>query len=102
MPYPMDGEQHLVHVPRVARPRTPAPELIGIGLSECPAPLPDRFVGDDDATGAQQLFDVPVAEAEAVVQPDAMTHNFGWKTMVCVALRSRGTGHAFLPLCLPT
>ena len=102
MPCPMDSEKHLVQVPLVARPRTPAPELIGIGLSKFPAPLPDRFVGDDDATGEQQLFDIPVAEAKAVVQSDAMTHNFGWKTMVFVALRSRGNAHAFLPLCLPT
>ena len=77
MPCPMAGATPLVHGPLVARPRTPA--LLGIGLSACPAPLPDRCVGDDDATGEQPLFDVPVAEAEAVVPPDAMTHNFGWK-----------------------
>jgi hypothetical protein len=54
----------------------PAPALIGIGLSAFPAPLPDRFVGDDDAPGEQPLFDVPVAQADAVVQPDTVTDNF--------------------------
>jgi hypothetical protein len=71
-------------VPLVARPRPAASELMGIRLSEFPAPLPDRLVGDDDSTGEQQLFDIAVAEAEAVVQPDAVADDLGRKTVVFV------------------
>jgi hypothetical protein len=50
------------------------------------APLLDRFVGDDDSTGKQQLFDVAIAEAEAIVQPDAMADDFGRETIMFVRI----------------
>jgi hypothetical protein len=84
MPFAVDGQKHLIQVPLVARPGPAASELMGIRLSEFPAPLPDRLVGDDDSTGEQQLFDIAVAEAEAKVQPDAMADDLGRKPMVCV------------------
>jgi hypothetical protein len=80
----MNGEEDLIEVPLVARLGAPAPELIGIRLPELPAPLPDRFVGDDDSTGEQQLFDIAVAEAEAIVQPDAMADALGREAVVFV------------------
>jgi hypothetical protein len=72
MPRAVDREQDLIQVPLVARLGAPATELIGIRLPELLAPLPDRFVGDGDSTSEQQLFDIAIAEAEAIVQPDAM------------------------------
>jgi hypothetical protein len=39
----MDGEEHLVQVPLVARSRTPTPELVGILLAKFPAPLADSL-----------------------------------------------------------
>ncbi len=47
-----------VQVPLVTRTRLPAPESGGEGRAELGTPLPDRFVGDDDAAGQHQLFDV--------------------------------------------
>src|SRR5262245_45768641 len=44
---------------------SPGTELMGRRLPELPAPLPDRFVGDDDSTSEQQFFDIAVAGAEA-------------------------------------
>jgi hypothetical protein len=84
VPFAADGQKHLIQVPLVARPGPAASELMGIRLSEFPAPLPDRLVGDDDSAGEQQLFNVSVAEAEAVVQPDAMADDLGRNPMVCV------------------
>jgi hypothetical protein len=45
---------------------------MGTGWAELPTPLPDGFVGHDDAAGQQQFCDVPIAEAEAGVEPDAV------------------------------
>jgi hypothetical protein len=73
MPYAMHREEYLVEVPLVARPRAATTELIRIGLSKLPAPLADSFVGDQHATDKEEFFDVPIAEAEAVVEPDAVT-----------------------------
>jgi hypothetical protein len=60
-------------------------------LSEFPAPLPDGLIGLKDSPDEEQLFHVlPIAEAEAVVQPHAMADDLGGKTMVFVALGVAG------------
>ena len=51
MGFRVDREEDLVQMPLVAGSRLSLTELIGIGLPEFPAPLPDRFVGDEDSTG---------------------------------------------------
>jgi hypothetical protein len=94
----MDAEEHLIQVPLVTRSRAPATELIRIGLPKLLAPLPDGLVGDQHATDKEEFFDIPIAEAEAVIEPDPMANNLGGKTMVVVALRGDGRGHAWLPL----
>jgi hypothetical protein len=43
MAFPMDGEEHFVQVPPVARPGPSMPELIHIRSAELAAPLPDGF-----------------------------------------------------------
>jgi hypothetical protein len=55
-------------------------------LPTLPAPLADGFVGYQHATNKEELFDVPIAEAEAVIEPDPMAHDLGGKPMVLVAL----------------
>jgi hypothetical protein len=102
MPCAIDGEKDFVQVPCVAGSGTPVPELMGIGVPELQAPLADGFVGHQDPTDEWPLVDIPIAQAEAVVQSDAVTDHVGWKTMVCVTLRRGWNGHAFLPRCLPT
>lgn len=44
--------------------------LRGILLAELQTPLAHPLVGYNDPASGQQLFDIPVAEAEAKVQPD--------------------------------
>src|SRR5262245_56054506 len=89
-------------MPLVTRLRTSASELIRIRLSKLLAPLADGFVGYQHTTDKQQLFDIAIAEAEAVIQPDPMVNDFGGKTMVFVTLRGRWRGHAMLPRRLPS
>jgi hypothetical protein len=69
--FTMGGEEHFIQMPLVAGLGPPTSELIGIRLAELLARLVDGFVGDDDSTGKQQLFDITIAQAEAVIQPDA-------------------------------
>jgi hypothetical protein len=54
---PLDGEHHLIHVPCVPTTRATTAHFIGRRLPECEAPLPDGFIGDDDPTLSQKLFD---------------------------------------------
>ena len=71
--------------------------MIRIGWPKLPAPLADGFVGDQHATDKEELFDVPIAEAEAVVKPHPMANDLGGKPMVFVALQGGWRSHAFLP-----
>jgi len=80
-------------MPLVAGPGLPTSELIGIRLAELPAPLADGFVGDEDPAGKQQLFDVPIAEAEAEIEPDAVADDLGRETMVFVGVGWCGSVH---------
>jgi hypothetical protein len=100
VPCPIDRQKHLIQMPFIARPWAPVTQLIGIGLPKLPAPLPDRFIRHEDPTGKQQLFDIPVAEAKAVIQSDAVADDLSRKSMVFVALRWGWRGHALLPIWL--
>jgi hypothetical protein len=80
----MDGEKDLIQVPCVARSGTPAAQLVGIGLPKLSTPIPHRFIGQDDAAFGHELFDVPVAEAKAKVEPDTMADNLCREPMTLV------------------
>jgi hypothetical protein len=60
--------------------------LIGVILAELLTPAADRFVRDPDAAFEQDFLNVPVAEGEAIIEPDAMTDNLRWKAMVSVSV----------------
>jgi hypothetical protein len=55
-------------------------------LPEFSAPLPPRRVGDDDATGEQQLFHVAVAETEPEIQPGTVADDLGGEAVVLIAV----------------
>ena len=97
MPLTVDRQKHLLQMPLVTRPWAPAPELIGLRWPKLPAPLPERFRRHADPTDAQECFHVAIAEAEAIVQPDAVAHDFGRKPMMFVALWSGWRSHAGFP-----
>ena len=61
-----------------------APKLIGILLPEFLAPLPDRFVGDFDSAIQHHFLDIPVAQGERVIEPNAVAHNFAGESMTGV------------------
>src|SRR6266498_3476915 len=82
----VDREEHLIHVPRVARPRTPPPELIGVLLATLQAPLAARFVRHDHAADEQPFFHVAVTEIAAEIEPDGMADHLTRKTMMCVEI----------------
>ena len=49
VPCAMDGQKHRIQVPRIARPRAPAAQLMGTGRPTFPPPRPPRVVGESDA-----------------------------------------------------
>ncbi len=87
MPLTLDRQEDLIQMLLIPGLRPAVAQLIGIVLAELPAPLADRFIGHDDATGEQQLFDIPVTEAEAEIKPHRVADDFRWKPVVLVGRR---------------
>jgi hypothetical protein len=87
MPSAVDGEEDLIHVPRVAGSGTPAPELLGRGLSALQTPLPNGLVGHDNPTGEQARLHIAIAQAKAAVKPDAMADELCRETVALIAAR---------------
>jgi len=81
VPCAVDGEEDFIHMPLIARSRTPASQPIGIDLPKLPAPLAYGFVGQHDTACKYQLFNLSIAQAEAKVEPDTMTDNLRRKPM---------------------
>jgi hypothetical protein len=54
------------------------------GVAELLAPALRRFMGDDNASISQQQPDIPQAEAEHAVKPDAVADDLGGKAMAIV------------------
>jgi hypothetical protein len=52
---------------------------------ELVAPEVDRLVGDEDAPSGQKILDVPVAQVEAVVEPDSVLDDVGRKSVALAA-----------------
>jgi hypothetical protein len=87
MPFTMDREEDLIEIPLVAGSGTPAPELIGIGLSELQTPLPNGLVGHENPTGEQELLHIAIAQTKAEVEPDAMADDLCRETVVLIVVR---------------
>ena len=79
--FAMDAQKDLSHVPLITGSGAPPPELMSLGLPEFPAPIPHGFVSQHAPALRHQRFDVPVAQAEADVQPHTMAHNLCRKPM---------------------
>ncbi len=65
----VEGNEHRVKLPRVARSRASATARVGVGLTELLAPPPDRLVGADHPTLGEALRHVPRAQGKPAVPP---------------------------------
>ena len=59
-------------------------QLIGLHSGEFQALSPRGFIGQRDAAFGHELFDIPIAQAEAGVEPDATTDDLRRETMALV------------------
>ena len=48
------------------------------------APEADRFVTDCDTSFSQQVFDIPVAEVEAIIGPNCVLDDFRWESITLI------------------
>jgi hypothetical protein len=96
VPLSLDVHEELIQVPDVSEPSLPTPESPGVVWAELPTPLPDGLVGDDDSSFRQELLNVSEAQAESMVQPDAVTDDLR-REPVSVVAASIGLHQPSLP-----
>ena len=47
--------------------------------TELDAPEPDGFIADCDTPLGKEIFDITMAEIEAIVEPDSVADDIGWE-----------------------
>jgi len=79
-----DLDEDFIQMPRISRP----PFSVSDPLRELPAkpqtPLSNRLVGDIDPAAHQDLFHVPEAEIESMVQPYPVADDFAWMPVAAI------------------
>jgi len=79
-----DGDDDLVHAPRIAAPRRAPAHRAGEFSPEFVGPTPDGFKGDVDAAGGQRLLDHVQAQGETKVEPNRLYDDLARETMMTV------------------
>lgn len=87
LPFPFNGDEHLVDVPPVSRAALSCLKRMRIGKSKLPAPWANRFVGNHAAMVGHQCFDLSDTEVEPMVQPDGVTDDLREKIKTAVTGR---------------
>jgi hypothetical protein len=65
----VNRDQQFVEMPRITKSPLAMPQLSRNLLPKFPTPLADHIIAHGDPTLGQKFFNVPEAEAEAVVKP---------------------------------
>jgi hypothetical protein len=97
-------DEHFVKVPFRSEPNSLLPQPSGVNGAELLAPFPDRFIRHWDAPLRHHLFNIPIAQGKAKVQPYALLHNLDWETVPTIyALRHfhNASFSHFLKLTVP-
>jgi hypothetical protein len=90
----VDGQKRLVQMALVAWPGASSGESIGILLAKFSSPIAHGFVRHDDAALGHHLLDVPIAQAEAEIEPDTMADNLRREAVAFVEMRRGWCRHA--------
>ena len=81
---PADSNQDLIHMPDIAQPAMSAAQVSSKGETESVTPESDHLVGDGDAALGEQVFDIPEAEGESMIEPHSVTDDLGWDAVTSI------------------
>jgi len=82
-----DADEHLVHVPLVARSWSAPLQHIGEDPAKAQALLADALIADHDPTRRQDQLNISQAQAEAVIEPYGMLDNLARKAEATIWVR---------------
>jgi len=90
----VDGQQPLIHMPRVTGLRPTAPEPIGVVRPDRQTLLATDLIRDVNTAFEQELLHVAVAQVKALIEPEPVADQFAGNAVMLVALRIGGRTHA--------
>jgi hypothetical protein len=80
----IDSDEELVQIPGIPETTLVLLQTFGLVGSEFPAPAPDRFVRNSDSAFGQQIFRIPKAQTEAMIDPHRVADDFRRETVSVV------------------
>ena len=72
-----------------------------INGSKLDAPEADRFSTDGDASFGEEVFDIPMAEVEAIIEPDGVGNNVRRESVALVCIHRRIISFRRVKLAVP-
>ena len=81
MLFAVDFDEDFTDVERVAEALVFSLQTAGINCTEFDTPQTDRFSGYSDAPFNQEIFNVSVAQVEAIVEPDSIGNDIWWESV---------------------
>ena len=91
-----DRDEQLIEMSDIAEPALSLLQPLGVGWAELAAALPDGLIGDGDTAFGEQIFDVPEAQTETVVEPDGVADDF-WRISVTTVSSRKGVHPGIVP-----
>ncbi len=79
----VEGDEHLIEIPRVSEVPAPLPEPSRIHAPERATPPSNRLIGDSDAPLGQEVLNISKTEVEAKVEPDRVSDDV-WREAIAV------------------
>jgi hypothetical protein len=73
----VDSNEGFIQMPVVAQPSLSSLQSPSIDETELLTPLPNRFIGYDDAALGEKIFDIPETQAEAMISPHRIADDLG-------------------------
>ena len=78
--------EYFIDVKGVAETSVPSLQSARIDSPEFDTPEADRFAADNDASLSEQIFDITMAEIEAIVEPDGVTDDISRESVSFVGI----------------
>ena len=77
-------DEHLIDVERIAETLVFSPQSPGKYRPKLDTPEPNRLVADRNTPFGQQVFDIPMAQVESMIQPHRVADDVGRKTVALI------------------
>jgi hypothetical protein len=84
MPFTLDLHEYLVNVESITVSAVLSSQSLSVLRSEFVAPQSNSLVADLNTPLRQQVFNIPMAKAKAVVEPNSILDDLGWESVTFI------------------